>query len=69
MTLSPELTNALVALPETDRIELARALVESIGSEEPQHPTMDEAIRRLEELISGKAKALSEEDFRRQLSQ
>ena len=69
MTLPSTVTDALLAMPETDRLELARALVESIGSDEPQHPTMEEAVRRLEDLATGKAKPLSEEEFRRQLAQ
>jgi hypothetical protein len=49
-------------------LDLARLLVESIGSPEASTSSMEDVVRRLEDLISGKAKALSEEEFRRELS-
>ena len=66
MTLPAKLTDALLGLPEMERLELASVLVESIGS--PERPAPSEAVQRLEDLVSGKAKSLSEEEFRRELS-
>ena len=68
MTLPAKLTDALLGLPEMERLELARVLVESIGSPERPAPSMEEAVQRLEYLVSGKARSLSAEEFRRELS-
>jgi hypothetical protein len=68
MSLPTKLTETLLRLPEADRLDLARFLVESIGSPEGAGPTMEEAVRRLEELVSGGAEALSEEEFRAEVS-
>ena len=68
MSLPKKLTETLLRLPEADRLDLARLLVESVGSCESAGPTMDEAVRRLEELVSGGAEPLSEEEFRAEFS-
>jgi hypothetical protein len=68
MSLPDKLTEVLLRLPEAERLDLARFLVESIGAPEAAGPTMEEAVRRLEELVSGSAQALTEEEFRAELS-
>ncbi|MCI0536798.1 MAG: addiction module protein [Verrucomicrobiales bacterium] len=68
MALPTKLRDTLLRLPEADRLDLARFLVESIGSPESGGPTMEEAVRRLEELVSGDTEALSEEEFRAELA-
>ena len=68
VTLPAKLTDALLELPETDRLELARVLVESVGGPEESAVSLEEVVRRLEDLVTGKAQALSEDEFRRELS-
>jgi hypothetical protein len=68
MSLPTKLTEVLLRLPEADRLELARFLVESIGASDVDAPTMEEAVRRLEELVSGSSEGLSEEEFCAELS-
>jgi len=61
MTLAT-LKKAALQLPENQRMKLANALVESI----PPHReavTFEELERRAEEVISGKVKAVSSEEF------
>lgn len=61
MTLAT-LKKAALQLPENQRVKLASALVESI----PLHRdavTFEELERRAEEVISGKVKAVSSEEF------
>jgi putative addiction module component (TIGR02574 family) len=56
------LKKAALQLPETQRMKLANALVESI----PPHReaiTFEELERRADEVISGKVKAVSSEEF------
>jgi putative addiction module component (TIGR02574 family) len=68
MSLPVKVTEALLRLSEAERLELARFLIESIGMPETASPTMEEAVRRLEELVSGRVEALSEEEFRAELA-
>jgi hypothetical protein len=68
MSLSPKITDALLRLPEADRVDLARSLVESLGSPEVGGPTVEQAVSRLEELVSGRVAPLTEEEFRAEIS-
>jgi putative addiction module component (TIGR02574 family) len=68
MSLPTKLTETLLRLPESDRLDLARYLVESIGNPQSVPATNEAVVHRLEDLASEKVSALSEEEFRAELS-
>jgi len=51
-------------LPPEERLELARRLVESVVEPDQVQDALIEGIRRVEDIITGRAKALTEEEFR-----
>ena len=60
-----QITAEAMALPLAERVSLAQALWESINSDLPDgdgHAAVDEAIRRDEELSSGKVTGRSHDD-------
>jgi putative addiction module component (TIGR02574 family) len=61
---SADLSQLALELPPQERLELARRLVESVVSPEPFDQLVKEGIRRIEDMVSGKVKGLSEEEFR-----
>ena len=54
---------ALELAPE-ERLELARRLIESVVTPEPLEKTVHDGIRRIEDVLTGKVKGLSENEFR-----
>lgn len=62
---SDSLTEAVFALPEAERLELARRIVESIFAERRVGELMADGVRRIEEVVTGKVRGLSEEEYRR----
>jgi hypothetical protein len=60
-----QLTESVLALPESDRLELARRIVESITTERRVGELVAEGVRRIEDVVTGKTHGLSEEDYRR----
>jgi putative addiction module component (TIGR02574 family) len=66
-----ELLKKALDLPEAERAELAGSLIESLERAEEGTVQSDwdtEIVRRLEELNSGKVKAISLEEARQRLS-
>jgi hypothetical protein len=64
--LNAEITNLISTLDEGDRAELAGLLIDSLEAADPNDSDEDslaEAIRRGEELDSGKVQALTEDEF------
>ena len=61
--VTAELSQTVLQLPVEDRIELARRLLESVDGPEPAHPGMVEAIQRIEDMMTGKVRGLTEEEF------
>ena len=64
-------TETVLELPEQERLALARLLVESIPGSESQTEDaamLREAIQRIEDLMAGRVRGLSEEEFRRALA-
>jgi putative addiction module component (TIGR02574 family) len=57
-------TASLFELPPDERLELARRLVESVVSPEPLDEAVLEGIRRIEEIATGRAQGLTEEQYR-----
>jgi putative addiction module component (TIGR02574 family) len=62
--LGSELSRTALELPAEDRLELARRLVESVVMPVPLNAVVDEGIRRIEEVATGRVPALTEEQYR-----
>jgi hypothetical protein len=62
-----ELTESILALPEAERLELARSIVESLTHVEESTPEVARGVMRLEELVLGKVRPLSETEYRASL--
>jgi len=63
-------TESVLELPEQERLALAHLLVESIpanGNQMADAATLREAIQRIEDVVAGRVRGLSEEEFRRAL--
>jgi putative addiction module component (TIGR02574 family) len=62
--VTAELSRTVLELPVEDRLELARQLIESVA---PPAPLLDdgmvEAVKRIEDLVTGKVRGLTEEEF------
>ena len=63
--LPNQLTESVLALPEKERLELARRIVESVSTERHVSELIADGVRRIEEVVAGKVQGLSEEDYRR----
>jgi putative addiction module component (TIGR02574 family) len=57
-------TTGLFELPPDERLELARRLVESVVVPEPLNEAVLEGIRRIEDIATGRADGLTEEQYR-----
>jgi putative addiction module component (TIGR02574 family) len=53
-----------LGLPPEERLELARRLVESVVAPLPLQDAITEGLRRIEDLATGRVKALTEEEYR-----
>jgi hypothetical protein len=60
-----QLTESVLALPESDRLELARRIVESVTTERRVGELVAEGVRRIEDVVTAKTSGMSEEDYRR----
>ncbi len=60
-------TESVLALPETERLELARKIVESLAAEKEQAAAIAEGVRRMEEIITGQTAEPTEKQFRQAL--
>ena len=59
-----QLTEAIFALPEGERLELARRIVESVAAERLVAKSVSDGVRRIEEVVTGTVRGLSEEEYR-----
>jgi hypothetical protein len=57
-----DITQAVMELPERERLELARLIVASLAPEAEDDAI--EAVQRIEDMASGKVRGLSEVEFR-----
>lgn len=58
------LTEAVLALPETERLALAREIIASLATDEDQKTAIGEGVRRMEDIIKGQTTGLTESQFR-----
>jgi len=62
-----ELAQAVMELPEKERLELARHIVATIAAEREISTKIAEAMPGIEDIVTGKLAGLSEADFRNAL--
>jgi hypothetical protein len=62
-----QITESVLALPESDRLELARRIVESVATERRISELVSDGVRRIEDVLTGKVRGFSEEEHRRAL--
>ncbi len=62
--IANEIAETVLALPEGDRLELARRLVESVAAERRVGDLVSEGVKRIEEVVTGQVRGLSEEEYR-----
>lgn len=60
-----QITASVLSLPESDRLELARRIVESVSAERRVSSMVADGVRRIEDVVTGKVRGLSEEEFRK----
>lgn len=61
------LTETVLALPEAERLALAREIIASLVSDETQKKAIMEGVRRMEDIIKGQTVGLTESQFRQAL--
>ena len=59
-----EIAEAVMAMPEKERLELARRIVESIEAERSVTERVAEAVHGIEDIATGKVTGLTEKEFR-----
>jgi hypothetical protein len=59
-----EIAEAVMELPEKDRLELARRIVVSIADEQQAAGAIGQAVQGIEDVVTGKVRGLSETEFR-----
>jgi len=59
-----EIAEAVMDLPETERLELARRIVASIVADRENADDIAQAVRGIEDVVTGKVRGLSEAEFR-----
>ena len=59
-----DIAEAVMELPEKERLELARRIVASIVAEQENSAQVIEAVQGIEDVVTGKVRGLSEAEFR-----
>ncbi|HEY5480958.1 MAG TPA: addiction module antitoxin RelB [Verrucomicrobiae bacterium] len=59
-----EIAEAVMELPEKERLELARRIVASIVAEQDADGAISRAVQGIEDVVTGKVRGLSETEFR-----
>ena len=62
--LTTEISRTALDLPPEDRLELARRLVESVVQPATLTEAVNEGIRRIEDVATGRVQGLTEEQYR-----
>ena len=62
-----EIAEAVMELPEKDRLELARRIVASVIAEQEAAGAIGQAVQGIEDVVTGKVRGLSEAEFREAL--
>lgn len=59
-----EIAEAAMRLPEKDRLEVARRIVASVAADEETSAAIREAVKGIEDVVTGKVRGLTEAEFR-----
>jgi hypothetical protein len=59
-----EIAEAVMELPEKERLELARRIVASIVAEQETAGAIGQAVQGIEDVVTGKVRGLTEAEFR-----
>jgi len=59
-----DLAEAVMELPEKERLELARRIVASLIAERESTEQITAAVRGIEDVVTGKLRGLTEDEFR-----
>jgi len=62
--VSTDLSRLALELPPEDRLELARRLVESVVAPDTLNEAVNEGLRRIEDIATGRLAGLSEDQYR-----
>ena len=62
-----EIAEVVMALPEKERLDLARRIVASIELEQKVSARVAEAVKGIEDVVTGKVVGLTEAEFRNAL--
>ncbi len=62
--LTAELSRTALKLSPAERLELARQLVENVAQSQPSLKALNEGVRRIEDVATGKVAGLTEEQYR-----
>ncbi len=62
-----DLAEAVMELPERERLELARLIVASVVAEKEQSREILQTVAGIEDVLTGKVRGLTEEEFRNAL--
>jgi hypothetical protein len=58
-----EIAEAVMELPETERLELARRIIASVAAERQSADQIKKAVKGIEDVLTGKVRGLSEAEF------
>ncbi len=59
-----EIAEAVMELPEKDRLDLARRIVAGIVADQDTTSAITQAVQGIEDVVTGKVRGLSEAEFR-----
>ncbi len=66
--ISTEISRSALQLSPADRLELARRLVESVAEPLPLAEAVNDGIRRIKDVASGRVAGMTEEAYRAALA-
>jgi hypothetical protein len=58
-----EIAEAVMELPESERLELARRIIASVAAERENAGEVEKAVKGIEDVLTGKVRGLSEAEF------
>jgi hypothetical protein len=62
-----EIAEAVMELSETDRLDLARRIVDSVVADQQSAVEVARAVQGIEDVLTGKVRGLNEAEFQRAL--
>ena len=62
-----QITQAVMELPEKERLELARRIIAGIAAERQISDTIAKAVPGIEDVVTGRVRGLNEDEFRNAL--